>query len=143
MLKNQISRRTFIKRPAAGVASAAASGVLQKVESSATGKKGGGTAQQAAPRMAERDNALAAHGADLDFGKVSSRLFPLDRHPYYAGEDCHTFDENRNVIPGLYAAGNVQGSRFAVEYPITRKGVSHSMAMYDGDVAGKNAIQGV
>ena len=56
-------------------------------------------------------------------------------------ENCHTFDADRNVIPGLYVAGNVQGNRFATEYPIGLKGVSHSMAMYYGYVAGKNAMQ--
>ena len=58
-------------------------------------------------------------------------------------ENCHTFDADRNVIPGLYVAGNVQGNRFATEYPIGLKGVSHSMAMYYGYVAGKNAMQEV
>lgn len=38
-------------------------------------------------------------------------------------------------------SGNVQGNRFATEYPIGLKGVSHSMAMYYGYVAGKNAMQ--
>lgn len=47
------------------------------------------------------------------------------------------------MIPGLYVAGNIQGSRFAAEYPITLKGVSHSMAMYYGYVAAKNAVKGV
>ena len=58
-------------------------------------------------------------------------------------EDCHTFDADRNVIPGLYVAGNIQGSRFATEYPIGLKGVSHSMAMYYGYVAGKNALKDI
>ena len=114
-------------------------------------------AQANALASIERYNQLAAQGVDEDFGKVSSRLFPLNQPPYYADqfecalllviigglesdENCHTFDENRNVIPGLYVAGNVQGSRFAAEYPITLKGVSHSMAMYYGYVAGKNAV---
>ena len=44
------------------------------------------------------------------------------------------------MIPGLYVAGNIQGNRFATEYPIGLKGVSHSMAMYYGYVAGKNAM---
>ena len=87
-------------------------------------------------------------------------MWALEKGPFYADqfecalllviigglesdEECHTFDENRNVIPGLYVAGNVQGSRFAAEYPITLKGVSHSMAMYYGYVAGKNAVLGV
>ena len=58
-------------------------------------------------------------------------------------EDCHTFDADRNVIPGLYVAGNIQGNRFATEYPIGLKGVSHSMAMYYGYVAGKNALKDI
>lgn len=117
-------------------------------------------AQETALKSIERYNTLAQQGEDLDFGKVSSRMWPLNKGPFYADqfecalllviigglesdEDCHTFDADRNVIPGLYVAGNVQGSRCATEYPITLKGVSHSMAMYYGYVAGKNAVQGV
>ncbi|MCD8369434.1 MAG: FAD-binding protein [Clostridiales bacterium] len=115
------------------------------------------TAQKTALASIERYNQLARDGYDADFGKVSSRLWPLENGPYYADqfesalllvicgglesdEDCHTFDADRNIIPGLYVAGNVQGSRFAAEYPITLKGVSHSLAMYYGYVAGKNAV---
>ena len=57
--------------------------------------------------------------------------------------NTEVLDTNGNVIPGLYVAGNVQGNRFATEYPIGLKGVSHSMAMYYGYVAGKNAMQEV
>ncbi len=112
-------------------------------------------AQATALASIERYNELAKQGYDEDFGKTASRLFALENAPYYADqfetalclviigglesdEDCHTFDEERNIIPGLYVAGNIQGSRFASEYPITLKGVSHSMAMYYGYVAGKN-----
>lgn len=111
-------------------------------------------AQATALESIERYNKLAEEGFDEDFGKVSSRMWALENPPYYADqfetalllviigglesdENCHTFDENRNIIPGLYVAGNIQGSRFAAEYPITLKGVSHSMAMYYGYVAGK------
>ncbi|MGN1405128.1 MAG: FAD-binding protein [Erysipelotrichaceae bacterium] len=114
-------------------------------------------AQKTALASIERYNKLAKEGYDADFGKKASRMFALEKGPFYADkfecalllvicgglesdEDCHTFDENRNIIPGLYVAGNVQGSRFAAEYPITLKGVSHSMAMYYGYVAGKNAV---
>jgi len=117
-------------------------------------------AQETALQSIERYNELAGQGEDLDFGKVSSRMWPLNKGPFYADqfecalllviigglesdEECHTFDADRNVIPGLYVAGNIQGSRFAAEYPITLKGVSHSMAMYYGYVAGKNAVQGI
>ena len=117
-------------------------------------------ARETALKSVARYNQLAKDGEDLDFGKVQSRMWPLEKGPFYADqfecalllviigglesdEECHTFDVNRNVIPGLYVAGNVQGSRFAAEYPITLKGVSHSMAMYYGYVAGKNAVLGV
>lgn len=117
-------------------------------------------AQKTALASIERYNTLAKNGFDEDFGKVSSRMWAVENGPFYADkfecalllvicgglesdEDCHTFDADRNVIPGLYVAGNVQGGRFAHEYPITLKGVSHSMAMYYGYVAGKNAVAGV
>lgn len=118
------------------------------------------TAQQTALASIQRYNELAHAGYDEDFHKVASRLFPLENPPYYADkfttalllvcigglesdEDCHTYDADRNIIPGLYVAGNVQGNRFSVDYPIGLKGVSHSMAMYYGYVAAKNAIQGI
>ena len=117
-------------------------------------------AQETALKSIERYNELAKKGSDDDFGKVASRLWALENGPYYADqfecalllvicgglesdENCHTFDKDRNEIPGLYVAGNVQGSRFAHEYPITLKGVSHSMAMYYGYVAGQNAVDGI
>jgi predicted oxidoreductase len=117
-------------------------------------------AQETALQSIERYNELAKKGSDDDFGKVASRLWALENGPYYADqfecalllvicgglesdENCHTFDKDRNEIPGLYVAGNVQGSRFAHEYPITLKGVSHSMAMYYGYVAGQNAVDGI
>ena len=107
----------------------------------------------------ERYNELAKTGKDEDFGKIASRLFPVETAPFYAtpcrqgdmlvcigglvsDEECHVFDEEKRVIPGFYVAGNVQGNRFAVQYPIAFKGVSHSMALYYGYVAGKNAVAG-
>ena len=115
-------------------------------------------AQQTALESIQRYNQLAKDGYDEDFHKPASRMWALENGPFYADkfttalllvcigglesdENCHTFDADRNVIPGLYVAGNVQGNRFATEYPIGLKGVSHSMAMYYGYVAGKNAMQ--
>ena len=117
-------------------------------------------AQETALASIERYNTMAVNGFDQDFGKVSSRMWPLENPPYYADqftpalllvivgglesdEEAHVLDTDRNIISGLYAAGNVQGNRFAHEYPITLKGVSHSMAMFYGYVAGKNAVNGV
>ena len=117
-------------------------------------------AQQTALESIQRYNQLAKDGYDEDFHKPASRMWALENGPFYADkfttalllvcigglesdENCHTFDADRNVIPGLYVAGNVQGNRFATEYPIGLKGVSHSMAMYYGYVAGKNAMQNI
>ncbi len=105
----------------------------------------------------ERYNELAKAGKDEDFGKVASRLFPIEKAPFYAtacrqgdmlvcigglvsDEECHVYNDEKQIIPGLYVAGNVQGNRFAVQYPIAFKGVSHSMALFYGYVAGKNAV---
>ena len=117
-------------------------------------------AQQTALDSIQRYNELAKAGYDEDFHKPASRMWAVENGPFYADkfttalllvcigglesdENCHTYDADRNVIPGLYVAGNVQGNRFATEYPIGLKGVSHSMAMYYGYVAGKNAMQEV
>ena len=126
-------------------------------------------AQRTALASVRRYNELAAKGVDEDFNKVSSRLMPVDKAPFYADqfstaimltcigglesdEECHTFteitdDEGRQVcgeiIRGLYVAGNMQGGRFGLQYPIGLKGVSHAMAMYYGKVAGENAVKGI
>ena len=117
-------------------------------------------AQQTALDSIQRYNELAKAGYDEDFHKPASRMWAVENGPFYADkfttalllvcigglesdEDCHTFDADRNVIPGLYVAGNIQGNRFATEYPIGLKGVSHSMAMYYGYAAGKNALKDI
>ena len=117
-------------------------------------------AQQTALDSIQRYNELAKAGYDEDFHKSASRMWAVENGPFYADkfttalllvcigglesdENCHTFDADRNVIPGLYVAGNIQGNRFATEYPIGLKGVSHSMAMYYGYVAGKNALKDI
>lgn len=117
-------------------------------------------AQQTALDSIQRYNELAKAGYDEDFHKSASRMWAVENGPFYADkfttalllvcigglesdENCHTFDADRNVIPGLYVTGNIQGNRFATEYPIGLKGVSHSMAMYYGYVAGKNALKDI
>ena len=117
-------------------------------------------AQQTALDSIQRYNELAKAGYDEDFHKSASRMWAVENGPFYADkfttalllvcigglesdEDCHTFDADRNVIPGLYVAGNIQGNRFATEYPLGLKGVSHSMAMYYGYIAGKNALKDI
>jgi len=114
----------------------------------------------------ERYNELCKAGSDDDFGKPASRMFALENPPYYAcqwgttsmlvcvgglesDENCHTFTEEdpaspkRDIIKGLYVCGNVQGSRYAVEYPICMRGISHSLCVYYGYIAGKNCVAGL
>lgn len=103
----------------------------------------------------EHYNELCHAGIDTDFGKVSTRLFPLENPPYYAnymtrGDDlvtmsgivsdpqCHAYNADNEVIPGLYVAGNVMGGRFANIYPEIFMGYSVSSAMAFGREAGIN-----
>lgn len=124
-----------------------------------------GEALENARVSVERYNQLCREGYDADFGKDASRMFPLENGPFYActwsttamlvcvgglesDENCHTFtgtaeNPTRDQIPGLYVCGNVQGSRYAVEYPICFRGISHSLCVFYGYVAGKNCAQGV
>ena len=124
-----------------------------------------GDALENAKASVERYNELAKAGYDADFGKPAKRMFPLENGPFFASkltptimlvdvgglesdENCHTFtgtpeNPKRDLIPGLYVAGNVQGGRYAVEYPICFRGISHSLCVYYGYVAGKNAANGI
>lgn len=107
----------------------------------------------------ERYNELAKAGEDIDFFKSPQRLFALENGPFYAAEcgcaltlgnlggfesdaECHVYDSNREVIKGLYACGATQGGRFAVQYPISLKGLSAGMCMVYGKIAGENAAAG-
>ena len=102
---------------------------------------------------------LARAGEDTDFFKSPQRLFALENGPFYAAEcgcaltlgnlgglesdeDCHVYNTDRELIPGLYAAGATQGGRFAVQYPISLKGLSCGMCMVYGKIAGENAAAG-
>lgn len=104
----------------------------------------------------EHYNELCKAGKDTDFGKKATRLFALENPPYYAAKcavalllqclgglvsdaDCHVYDENGDIISGLYVAGAPQGGRFNVQYPISLKGLSCSMCFTYGKIAGTNA----
>jgi predicted oxidoreductase len=110
--------------------------------------------KETAKASIERYNQLAKAGKDEDFGKVASRLFPIETGPFYAfesgmsanlvclgglvsDENCRVYDNDGEIIEGLYAAGNVQGNRYAINYPISVKGVSHSLCLFYGYTAGK------
>ena len=107
----------------------------------------------------ERYNELAKAGEDTDFGKSSQRLFALENGPFYAAEcgcaltlgnlgglesdeECHVYNTDREIIKGLYVCGAPQGGRFNVQYPISLKGLSSSMCVTYGKIAGENAAAG-
>jgi len=102
-----------------------------------------------------RYNEFARNGQDIDFGKHPDRLTTIEKPPFYAckmevrymvilsGLKVNTrlqvLDTERNIIPGLYAAGNVSGSFFGSAYPTTVPGLTHSRAWTFGRLAGLNA----
>ena len=102
-----------------------------------------------------RYNELAVQGKDLDFGKRSDRLHPIDKPPFYVGvieqsilvvmgglnvnPRLQPLDADWKVIPGLYLAGNTVGNRFAVDYPTMCPGLTHGMAYVTGRLAALNA----
>jgi succinate dehydrogenase/fumarate reductase flavoprotein subunit len=103
-----------------------------------------------------RYNELCARGSDEDFGKDSRRLYPVVEPPFYACKfdsagmlvvmgglvtdlDLRVLNTAGEPIKGLYAAGNNQGGRFLVEYPVTVAGISLGSALCFGRLAGKAA----
>jgi fumarate reductase flavoprotein subunit len=103
----------------------------------------------------DRYNELARKGRDLDFGKRPDRMMTVESPPFYAGiieqhilvvlgglitnPKLQPLDIDRNVIPGLYLAGNTVGNRFAVDYPTMCAGLSHGFAWTTGRLAGLSA----
>lgn len=108
----------------------------------------------------EKYNASAKAGVDEEFGKRGDRMFAIENPPYYAtkfkmqgilpmmsglevDENFHVLDEDREIIPHLFAAGNNAGGRFAGEYPVTAPGLTHGSALTFGMLAGQYASQGL
>lgn len=116
-----------------------------------------GLPRETAKASIERYNELARQGVDADFGKKSTRLFALEKGPFYAFQfnpalllvvmgglvvdhnNCQALDADHNPIPGLYVAGNTMGGRFLVDYPTVVQGISHSSCMTFGRLAGASA----
>ena len=117
------------------------------------------TDEEAAKAQAQIDryNELAELGKDLDFGRDSRILLPIDQPPFYgiiqvqekpALGTCtlnglvidghqRVLDKGYNPIIGLYASGNNSGGRFGSFYSTPIQGVSLGMALTLGRVLGK------
>lgn len=104
----------------------------------------------------ERYNELAKKGVDEDFGKRTECMTTIEKGPFYAAplgtsllvtlgglqvnDKLQVLDTEKNVIPGLYAAGNTSGSYYANDYCVNLPGNSHGRAFTFGYLAGKNVI---
>lgn len=105
----------------------------------------------------KRYNELTRLGRDLDFGKDPVNMTTIEKPPFYAAKmgvailvtlgglkintKLQVLDIEGNVIPGLYAAGNVSGGFYANDYPVTVGGLSHGHALTFGRLAGLNAAR--
>lgn len=109
----------------------------------------------------ERYNEMCAAGADSQFGKDASMMLPINEGPFYVapqntsrlyGPGLNTLAglitngnfqvktmDRRNVIPGLYAVGNVSGERYGNAYNCPSAGNNMGHSMTSGRVAGKHA----
>ena len=98
-------------------------------------------------------NEMCRNGKDLQFGKRKELLMSLDKPPYIAIKfgpsvlavvgglrvdgRCAVLDVHGEAIPGLYAAGNVMGGRYGVDYPMVIPGTSHGKALTFGWLLGE------
>ncbi|MDR1641793.1 MAG: FAD-binding protein [Clostridiales bacterium] len=139
------------------IAKAVKSGVLLRSDSLEDLIRLTGLPESTALEEINRYNSWCQQGSDPDFGKQAKRLFPVLTPPFYAAKfrpaemiaamgglqsdsRSQCYDNSGKVIPGLFLAGNVQGGRFAVDYPLTVPGISHSMALVYGRVAARSAL---
>jgi fumarate reductase flavoprotein subunit len=103
-----------------------------------------------------RYNELVDLGKDLDFGKQPGRLTAIVSPPFYSilrqacllcalgglviNDRMEVIDKNRQIIPGLYAAGNNSGNWFGgLEHPMIIPGMSLGRAVVTGYLAGLSA----
>ena len=106
----------------------------------------------------KRYNEMCEAGEDLDFGKKPQYLHKFDTAPYWgirrhircssitagvlSDEFGRVVKENGDVIPGLYAVGNLGGQFYgAPDYPFFHPGLSLGHAVTFGFIAGEHAAQ--
>lgn len=112
--------------------------------------------QEAFLATVKRYNELARKGVDEDYGKRAACLTTIEKPTFYAAplgtallvtlgglqinEQLQVLDEEKNVIPGLYAAGNASGCYYANDYSVNLPGNSHGRAFTFGYLAGKSVV---
>ena len=105
----------------------------------------------------KRYNELCDKGADEDFGKAAYRMSKIDEPPFYAArfaqqgshtmdglvinEDMQVLDENMEVIPGLYAAGDNSGCYLGITYLGNAAGNAAGRSVTFGRHAGRHAAR--
>lgn len=122
-----------------------------------------GEALQSFLREVERYNRFCAQGRDEDWGCDPGYLFPILEPPFFGvvntvsakkpnGGLCqhagvctdghyNVVDANKQPIPGLYAAGNCCGQRYAVQYHTPTAGNSCGSALTTGYVAAEHIAE--
>lgn len=100
-------------------------------------------------------NELCASGVDSGFGKRAEFMTAIENGPFYAvprgahfapavlaglevNENQQCLDDNREPIPGLFAAGNASGQFYGgVDYPMDIEGLSIGRAITSGYLTGR------
>jgi len=114
-------------------------------------------------REVERYNAFCAAGRDEDWGCDPGYLFPIEQRPFFGVVRTVTdgivngglnqlagvctdgrynvVDGSKHPIPGLYAAGNTCGQRYAVQYHTPTAGNTCGSALTGGYVAAEHVAR--
>lgn len=102
-------------------------------------------------------NTYAKNGMDPDWGRKKEHLFVFqDKGPYYAvkgirayfltigglkmNSHFQVYDENENIIPGLYVAGQDMGGLYDSTYDLLLEGSASGFALTSGRMSAKHII---
>lgn len=106
----------------------------------------------------ERYNEMYRQQDDVDFGKRSVLLTPIDKPPFYAMKfgpsllnvyggvntdvKLRVLDSNYEPIPGLLAVGLIAGGLYGVDYPLLFNGNSHGRCLTWARQAAETLLNG-
>lgn len=133
-------------------------GTLLRADSIEELAKAAGLPVEATVATVERYNELCELGVDLDFGKASKYMQPVNTPPFYAmpreyavsaipagllidvNGQCKNADGE--PIEGLYAAGNCSGPFYgAIDYSLSTMGLSVGRCIVFGYLTGKHVAE--